>query len=204
MPSSKQRLEVWHGIREKTSGGLRKSDLVKNKRGKIVSKRKSGQAHDQNNLKGFLREKGKSVPKDAMLYKKGANKSVKVLAVKKEPPKIAAKKPAAPKVKPAAPKKPVVKKVVKAAPAPKKAAPKKIPKKRKLASKKKKAYPPGINPITRQPYAKKSKSGYVSKGAIHIDNIVPKKQKPKAPKKKTKEEFDAEVAQMMQLGMSEF
>ena len=74
MPSSKQRLEVWHGIREKTSGGLRKSDLVKNKRGKIVSKRKSGQAHDQNNLKGFLREKGKSVSKDAMLHKKGAKK----------------------------------------------------------------------------------------------------------------------------------
>ena len=33
--------QVWHGTAFKTSGGLKKSDLVKNKRGKIVSKRKS-------------------------------------------------------------------------------------------------------------------------------------------------------------------
>ena len=161
MPSSKQRLEVWHGIREKTSGGLRKSDLIKNKRGKIVSKRKSGQAHDQNNLKGFLREKGKSVPKDAMLYKKGAKKApaakpaVKTLTPKKkkkQPPKIAAKKPAPPKVQ------------VKKKPA---------PKKKKLASKKKGN--PDINPITKQPYAKK-KAGYVTGAAMHIDNIRPGKR----------------------------
>lgn len=160
MPSSKQRLEVWHGIRDKTSGGLRKSDLVKNKRGKIVSKRKSGQAHDQNNLKDFLREKGKSVPKDAMLHKKGAKaakkapaaKPVKILTPKKkkkQPPKIAAKKPAPPKVQ--VQKKPA-------------------PKKKKLASKKKGN--PDINPITKQPYAKK-KAGYVTGAAMHIDNIRP-------------------------------
>ena len=41
MPSSRQRLEVWRGNRLKTSGGLTKADLVKNKRGKIVSKKKS-------------------------------------------------------------------------------------------------------------------------------------------------------------------
>ena len=163
MPSSKQRLEVWHGIREKTSGGLRKSDLVKNKRGKIVSKRKSGQAHDQNNLKGFLREKGKSVPKGTMLYKKGAKKApdakpVKTLTPKKkkkQPPKIAAKKPAPPKVQ------------VKKKPA---------PKKKKLASKKKGN--PDINPITKQPYAKK-KAGYVTGAAMHIDNIRPSRRKRK-------------------------
>ena len=157
MPSSKQRLEVWHGIRDKTSGGLRKSDLVKNKRGKIVSKRKSGQAHDQNNLKGFLREKGKSVPKGTMLHKKGAKKApaakpVKILTPKKkkkQPPKIAAKKPAPPKVQ--VQKKPA-------------------PKKKKLASKKKGN--PDINPITKQPYAKK-KAGYVTGAAMHIDNIRP-------------------------------
>ena len=159
MPSSKQRLEVWHGIRDKTSGGLRKSDLVKNKRGKIVSKRKSGQAHDQNNLKDFLSEKGKSVPKDAMLHKKGAKKApaakpVKTLTPKKkkkpQPPNIVAKKPAPPKVQ--VQKKPA-------------------PKKKKLASKKK--GDPNINPITKQPYAKKSKAGYVTGAAMHIDNIRP-------------------------------
>jgi hypothetical protein len=134
MPSSKQRLEVWHGIRDKTSGGLRKSDLVKNKRGKIVSKRKS----------------------DAMLHKKGAKKPlVKILTPKKkkkQPPKIAAKKPAPPKVQ--VQKKPA-------------------PKKKKLASKKKGN--PDINPITKQPYAKK-KAGYVTGAAMHIDNIRPSRR----------------------------
>ena len=33
--------QVWNGTAEKTSGGLRKSDLIKNTRGRIVSKRKS-------------------------------------------------------------------------------------------------------------------------------------------------------------------
>ena len=59
--SSRQRLEVWTGTRKKTSGGLTKKDLIKNKRGKIVSKRKSVQAHAQNNLKGYLRPKGEKV-----------------------------------------------------------------------------------------------------------------------------------------------
>ena len=39
--SSQQRMEVWRGTRLQTSGGLRKSDLIKNKRGKIVSKKAS-------------------------------------------------------------------------------------------------------------------------------------------------------------------
>jgi len=34
MPSSKQRVDVWNGRRLKTSGGLTKDMLVKNKRGK--------------------------------------------------------------------------------------------------------------------------------------------------------------------------
>ena len=70
------------------------------------------------------------------------------------------------------------------------------------ASKKKKAYPPGINPITKQPYAKKNKSGYVSKGAIHIDNIIPKKQKTKAAPKKTMKEMNDEIAAMLAEGWS--
>ena len=70
--SSNQRSEVWRGIRAKTSGGLVKADLIKNKRGKIVSKKKSSQAGSQNNLGSWLREKGKKVPKSEMLRKKSA------------------------------------------------------------------------------------------------------------------------------------
>ena len=44
MPSSKQRIDVWRGRRAKASGGLTKDMLIKNKRGKIVSKKKSNQA----------------------------------------------------------------------------------------------------------------------------------------------------------------
>ena len=180
MPSSTQRLEVWRGLRAKTSGGLTKADLVKNKRGKIVSKKKSTQAFQQNNLGDFLRKKGTKVPKDEMLYKKGQKK-----------PSIAApKKPAAPKVQPAAPKK-------KAAAAPKKAvAPKKAAPKKKVAKKplKKKATNPKINPITKQPYAKKTSGGYVAKAAVHVDNIKPKKKKKPAKTKKFVEAADANFA----------
>jgi hypothetical protein len=138
-------MEVWRGVRAKTSGGLKKEDLTKNKRGKIVSKKKSGQAFEQNNLGGFLRKKGTKVPKDEMLYKKGA----------KAPQ--AASKPAK-----------------KAAPKPKAAAPKPLQKPKKKAAPKKKSK---INPVTKQPYAKKSKSGFVEKGKIHLDNIKKGKRK---------------------------
>ena len=164
MPSSKQRLEVWRGVRAKTSGGLRKEDLTKNKRGKIVSKKKSSQAFEQNNLGGFLRKKGTKVPKDEMLYKKGAktpSKPAPKKAAKASPKKAPAKaKPAAPKPKPKQ--------------APRKPAPKPIQKKRKKARK--------INPVTKQPYAKKSKSGFVEKGKVHLDNLKKgkRKDKPKA------------------------
>jgi len=163
MPSSKQRLEVWRGVRARTSGGLKKEDLTKNKRGKIVSKKKSGQAFEQNNLGGFLRKKGTKVPKDDMLYKKGA----KVPSAKAQ----AASKPAkkgAPKPKAAAPK-PLPKPIQK----PKKKAPaKKAAPKKKTKSK--------INPVTKQPYAKKSKSGFVEKGKVHLDNLKKGKRKDKA------------------------
>ena len=35
------RRQVWNGTAEKTAGGLRKEDLDKNKRGRIVSKKKT-------------------------------------------------------------------------------------------------------------------------------------------------------------------
>ncbi len=155
MPSSKQRLEVWRGVRARTSGGLKKEDLTKNKRGKIVSKKKSGQAFEQNNLGGFLRTKGSSVPKDEMLYKKGA----------KVPAKPAAKKAAAKKAVPVPLPKPK-------APKPSKPSKPAAPKKAKAAPKKAKPKSK-INPITKQPYAKKSKSGFVEKAKVHLDNIRP-------------------------------
>ena len=58
MPSREQRVRVWRGEIKKTTGGLTKADLVKNRKGKIVSRRKSRQAADQNNLGEWLRNKG--------------------------------------------------------------------------------------------------------------------------------------------------
>ena len=58
MPQN-ERLRVWNGTLKRTSGGLKKEDLVKNKRGKIVSKRKSEAAKkNENNLGTWLRSKG--------------------------------------------------------------------------------------------------------------------------------------------------
>ena len=145
MPSSKQRIEVWRGQRKRTSGGLTKEMLTKNKRGKIVSKKKSNQASDQNNLGVFLRKKGTKVPKDEMLYKKGAKKSAPIKSGKKPQPK--------PVQKPQ---------------------PKPVQKPKAKAKKKQKS---NINPVTKQPYAKKSAGGYVADAKIHIDNIIHGKRK---------------------------
>jgi len=59
MPQN-ERLRVWKGELKKTSGGLRKQDLMKNKRGKIVSRKKSEAAkkNKENNLGQWLRSKG--------------------------------------------------------------------------------------------------------------------------------------------------
>ena len=58
----KERMRVWNGDLKKTTGGLTKGDLMKNKRGKIVSKKKSEAArkNKENNLAkgGWLRSKG--------------------------------------------------------------------------------------------------------------------------------------------------
>ena len=60
MPQS-ERMRVWKGELKKTSGGLTKKDLSKNKRGKIVSRKKAGQAGGGgNNLGNWLRRKGES------------------------------------------------------------------------------------------------------------------------------------------------
>jgi hypothetical protein len=64
-PSKKRtygsRAEVWHGTAKKTSGGLMKNDLVKNKSGRIVSKAKHFSAKKDRRLikAGYGTKKGK-------------------------------------------------------------------------------------------------------------------------------------------------
>jgi hypothetical protein len=55
------RAEVWHGNAKKTTGGLTKSDLLKNKHGEIVSKKKHHTAKKEKRLEkaGFFTQKGK-------------------------------------------------------------------------------------------------------------------------------------------------
>ncbi len=55
------RAQVYHGTAYKTSGGLLKKDLVQNKRGRIVSKKKLETAKRERRLEkhGFFAEKGK-------------------------------------------------------------------------------------------------------------------------------------------------
>jgi len=55
------RAEVWHGNAFKTSGGLTKSHLLKNKSGRIVSKAKHETARKDNRLvkAGYGSQKGK-------------------------------------------------------------------------------------------------------------------------------------------------
>lgn len=54
------RAQVWHGTAFKTSGGLTKTDLVKNKGGRIVSKAKHNSAKREKRLvkAGYLTKKG--------------------------------------------------------------------------------------------------------------------------------------------------
>lgn len=55
------RAEVFHGTAKKTTGGLIKSDLMKNKHGEIVSKKKHFTAKKEKRLEkaGFFTQKGK-------------------------------------------------------------------------------------------------------------------------------------------------
>ena len=53
------RYEVYHGKAQHTSGGLTKSQLLKNKKGVIVSKKASGVASRKNNLGSYLQSRGR-------------------------------------------------------------------------------------------------------------------------------------------------
>ncbi len=53
--------QVWHGTAKHTSGGLKKSDLMKTKKGRIVSKRKHAaglKALKQLKKSGYVAKKG--------------------------------------------------------------------------------------------------------------------------------------------------
>ena len=100
MPQS-ERQRVWKGELKKTSGGLRKQDLIKNKRGKIVSKKKSELARknkDANNLGQWLRSKGEKFlskglkPADIVRKDKRKKKEVPKKLEKEEPEKAGEKK----------------------------------------------------------------------------------------------------------------
>ena len=54
------RAEVWHGSAKKTSGGLTKAQLMKNKSGRIVSRKKHFSAKKDNRLvkAGYKTKKG--------------------------------------------------------------------------------------------------------------------------------------------------
>ena len=122
----RERVRVFNGELKKTSGGLTRDQLVRNKRGKVVSKKKSGQAAGgDNNLGSWLRNKGdkfKGKPKgfkeeeedddrddekmsEVPVKKKAApKKAAPKKAQKKAAPKKAASKKAAPHLKKAVPK----------------------------------------------------------------------------------------------------
>ena len=87
---AEQRRLVWSGKLRRTTGGLTRDDLMLNRSGRIVSKKKSQAASKVNNLGTWLRASGqgfKEVPSNA---KKGTNgKDAKKVA--KVPKKVAPK-----------------------------------------------------------------------------------------------------------------
>ena len=110
MPQS-ERLRVWKGELKRTSGGLTIDDLIKNKRGKIVSKRKSEAAkkNKDNNLGQWLRSKGdqflskglkaENIVRKNKAGRKAFKKPAEEPAPKKVVPKVAKKKVLPPPVK---------------------------------------------------------------------------------------------------------
>ena len=174
--SSAQRIAVWNGERASTTGGLKKSDLMKNRHGRIVSKRKSEVARKLNNLGNFLARKAKGK------------------AAKKAEPKPEPKpKPEPPKV---APPKPKPKPKPKVAP-PKKKSQAEIAKEKhikKFLERKKMKDSGYIKNITKDPevIAERKKKGRHFKSAVDPANIIPNQRAglpgklKKAPKKKKK------------------
>ena len=104
MPISRaeQRRLVWTGKLRKTTGGLTRDDLMLNRTGRIVSKRKSQAASKVNNLGTWLRVRGNKFDEKPANAKKGSNgKEAKAAPKKvaKVAPKKVVKKVAKPKRK---------------------------------------------------------------------------------------------------------
>ena len=81
------RAEVFHGTAKKTSGGLMKKDLMKNKNGAIVSKKKHMTAKKEKRLEkhGYFAKKGKFgyVKKDVKSKKSKKGKKTKTAKKRK-------------------------------------------------------------------------------------------------------------------------
>jgi len=77
-----KRAQVWHGTAYKTKGNLTKSDLMMNKHGRIVSKRKHLTAKKEKRLEkaGYFTKKGKFgyVMKSNMKSKKNKTRRKKL------------------------------------------------------------------------------------------------------------------------------
>jgi hypothetical protein len=75
------RAEVFHGNAKKTTGGLMKKDLMKNKHGEIVSKKKHNTAKKEKRLErhGYFAKKGAFgyVKKPVKMGKTKKNKSTR-------------------------------------------------------------------------------------------------------------------------------
>ena len=71
--------KVWHGTLKKTSGGLTKKDLMKNKWGRIVSKKRHNLAKKNKFLikAGYVTQKGKFGAVKIADLKKSKSKSKK-------------------------------------------------------------------------------------------------------------------------------
>jgi len=101
MPSRPDRVRVWAGEIKRTRGGLTKDDLVRNKKGKIVSRRRSAAAKASSNLGAHLRKKGQGFarkPEPKKPEQKDRVKPKPVVAKKQKVVKAAA--PAKPKPAP--------------------------------------------------------------------------------------------------------
>ena len=105
MPQN-ERVRVFRGELKKTSGGLTAKDLVKNKRGKIVSRKKSELAgHNENNLGSWLRGKGDKFEGKPKAFKGAEPKAEPEAPKKQKKPKQ--KKPKQKKPKPKKPLEPM-------------------------------------------------------------------------------------------------
>ena len=185
MPQN-ERQRVWKGEIKKTSGGLTKAMLMKNSRGKIVSRKKSEAAkkNNENNLAGWLRKKGekflsKGVTAEHVVRKDKRKKKLQKLALPSSgtvpKKKLDSKKTVVvlqpkpkPKAKPAAPKPKPKPKPAAPKPKPKPAAPKPKPKPK---PKKKKKGPPVI--VDQVP----EEAGEVADTSkISVGNIITAKQ----------------------------